>query len=54
MSILRALPPDAAARRPVGFVPMKKCKLEFSSHTANLALMRNAVRNFLVGYDFSE
>jgi anti-sigma regulatory factor (Ser/Thr protein kinase) len=33
---------------------MKKCKLEFSSHTANLALMRNAVRNFLVGYDFTE
>ena len=33
---------------------MKKCKLEFSSHTGNLALMRNAVRSFLDGYDFSD
>ena len=33
---------------------MKKCKLEFSSHTANLALMRNAVRTFLDGYDLTE
>ena len=33
---------------------MKKRKLEFSSHTANLALMRNHVRRFLDGYPFSE
>jgi serine/threonine-protein kinase RsbW len=33
---------------------MRKLKLEFSSHTANLSLMRNAVRKFLDGYDFSE
>jgi serine/threonine-protein kinase RsbW len=33
---------------------MKKCKLEFSSHTANLALMRQAVRAFLDRYDLSE
>jgi anti-sigma regulatory factor (Ser/Thr protein kinase) len=33
---------------------MKKEKLEFSSHTANLALMRQSVREFLDGYNFSE
>ena len=33
---------------------MKKRKLEFSSHTGNLALMRNHVRRFLDGYPFSE
>jgi serine/threonine-protein kinase RsbW len=33
---------------------MTKKKVEFSSHTANLALMRNCVRDFLDGYAFSE
>src|SRR5438477_13101219 len=33
---------------------MKKQTVEFSSHTANLALMRNCVRKFLIGYPFSE
>jgi serine/threonine-protein kinase RsbW len=33
---------------------MKKKKLEFSSHTANLALMRQFVRKFLDSYNFSE
>ena len=33
---------------------MKKQTVEFSSHTANLALMRNCVRKFLKGYPFSE
>jgi anti-sigma regulatory factor (Ser/Thr protein kinase) len=33
---------------------MKRRKLEFSSHTANLALMRNHVRKFLDDYPFSE
>jgi serine/threonine-protein kinase RsbW len=33
---------------------MKRKKLEFSSHTANLALMRRCVRNFLDDYPFSE
>ena len=33
---------------------MKKQKIEFSSHTGNLALMRNHVRRFLDGYPFSE
>jgi serine/threonine-protein kinase RsbW len=33
---------------------MKKRKLEFSSHTGNLLLMRNHVRRFLDGYPFSE
>lgn len=33
---------------------MKRRKLEFSSHTGNLALMRNHVRRFLDGYPFSE
>ncbi|MFN2509049.1 MAG: ATP-binding protein [Chthoniobacterales bacterium] len=33
---------------------MKKTKVEFSSHTRNLALMRNFVRTFLNGYPFSE
>src|SRR3954470_8416868 len=33
---------------------MKKVKLEFSSHTGNLALMRQAVLRFLEGYDLTE
>jgi serine/threonine-protein kinase RsbW len=33
---------------------MKKKKLEFSSHTANLAIMRKQVRRFLDGYGFSQ
>jgi anti-sigma regulatory factor (Ser/Thr protein kinase) len=33
---------------------MKKRKLEFSSHTGNLALMRKYVRQFLDDYAFSE
>lgn len=33
---------------------MKKKTVEFSSHTGNLALMRNCVRDFLNGYPFSE
>ncbi len=33
---------------------MKKHTVEFSSHTANLALMRKCVRKFLKGYPFSE
>jgi len=33
---------------------MKKRKLEFSSHTANLALMRKHVRKFLDGCAFSD
>ena len=33
---------------------MKKGKLEFTSHTANLARMRNFVRKFLARHPFSE
>jgi serine/threonine-protein kinase RsbW len=33
---------------------MKQAKVEFSSHTANLALLRKCVRDFLNGYPFSE
>jgi serine/threonine-protein kinase RsbW len=33
---------------------VKKTKIEFSSHTANLSLMRNFVRKFLDDYPFSE
>ena len=33
---------------------MKKQTVEFSSHTANLALMRNCVRKFLNAYPFSK
>jgi anti-sigma regulatory factor (Ser/Thr protein kinase) len=33
---------------------MKRSKVEFSSHTANLALLRKCVREFLNGYPFSE
>src|SRR6266508_2422109 len=33
---------------------MKRSKVEFSSHTANLALLRKCVRDFLNGYPFSE
>jgi len=35
-------------------IAMKRRKVEFSSHTANLALLRNCVRDFLNGYPFSE
>ena len=31
-----------------------KKKIEFSSHTGNLALMRNCVRRFLEAFPFSE
>jgi anti-sigma regulatory factor (Ser/Thr protein kinase) len=31
-----------------------KKKIEFSSHTGNLSLMRNCVRNFLDAFPFSE
>lgn len=34
--------------------PMKRRKVEFSSDTANLALLRECVREFLNGYPFSE
>jgi anti-sigma regulatory factor (Ser/Thr protein kinase) len=33
---------------------MKKGKLEFTSHTANLALMRRFVRRFLTNFPFTE
>src|ERR1700736_1451664 len=33
---------------------MKKGKLEFTSHTANLAVMRSFVRKFLSDFPFSE
>src|ERR1700726_4496321 len=33
---------------------MKKKKIEFSSHTANLALMRSFVRNFLQAYQLRD
>ena len=33
---------------------MKKSKLEFTSHTANLALMRSFVRRFLRDFPFTE
>jgi anti-sigma regulatory factor (Ser/Thr protein kinase) len=33
---------------------MKKKTIEFASHTGNLALMRNCVRDFLNGYPFSD
>ena len=36
------------------FASMKKKKVEFSSHTGNLALLRNYVRDFLNGYPFSD
>src|SRR5438477_9142298 len=35
-------------------VAIKKKKVEFISHTDNLALMRNCVRDFLNGFPFSE
>jgi serine/threonine-protein kinase RsbW len=35
-------------------LPLKKARLQFSSDTANLALMRTEVRKFLDGYPFSE
>ena len=35
-------------------VPIKKKEVEFSSDTANLALLRECVREFLNGYPFSE
>jgi anti-sigma regulatory factor (Ser/Thr protein kinase) len=37
-----------------GVVLVKKKIVEFSSHTGNLALMRDWVREFLDGYPFSE
>lgn len=37
-----------------GVMRKKKKKIEFSSHTGNLALMRNYVRNFLETFPFSE
>ena len=33
---------------------MKRKRIEFSSHTGNLALMRDCVRDFLNGYPFSK
>src|SRR5437773_9489180 len=33
---------------------MKTKTIEFASHTGNLALMRNCVRDFLNGYPFSD
>src|SRR6266568_840757 len=39
---------------PFSRAEMKKAKVEFSSHTANLALLRKCVRDFLNGYPFSE
>lgn len=33
---------------------MKRKTIEFSSHTGNLALMRDCVRDFLNGYPFSK
>ncbi|MEY2487313.1 MAG: serine/threonine-protein kinase RsbW [Verrucomicrobiota bacterium] len=33
---------------------MKKQRIEFSSHTGNLVLMRDQVRKFLDGYPFSQ
>ena len=33
---------------------MKRKRIKFSSHTGNLALMRDCVRDFLNGYPFSE
>jgi serine/threonine-protein kinase RsbW len=45
------MPPQVC--RAFGFL-VKKTKLEFSSHTANLALMRNFVRKFLDDFPFSE
>jgi len=38
----------------VSFLAMKKGKLEFTSHTANLALMRDFVRDFFTDFPFSE
>ena len=38
----------------LAYASMKKKTVEFSSHTGNLALMRNCVREFLNGYPFSE
>jgi anti-sigma regulatory factor (Ser/Thr protein kinase) len=40
--------------RQAGSLAMKKTKIEFSSHTGNLALMRNCVRRFLENFPFSE
>jgi anti-sigma regulatory factor (Ser/Thr protein kinase) len=45
------MPPQVC--RAFGFL-VKKTKIEFSSHTANLALMRNFVRKFLDDFPFSE
>jgi serine/threonine-protein kinase RsbW len=35
-------------------LPLKKARLQFSSDTANLALMRTEVRKFLDSYPFTE
>jgi serine/threonine-protein kinase RsbW len=45
------MPPQVC--RAFGFL-VNKTKIEFSSHTANLALMRNFVRKFLDDFPFSE
>src|SRR5205823_9489862 len=50
---------DSALNRHSNLLPfsglaMKRSKVEFSSHTANLALLRKCVRDFLKGYPFSE
>jgi len=45
------MPPQVC--RAFGFL-VKKTKIEFSSHTANLALMRNFVRKFIDDFPFSE
>ena len=34
--------------------PMRKKKIEFTSHTGNLVLMRDHVRRFLDTYPFSQ
>jgi serine/threonine-protein kinase RsbW len=45
---------DRAAVLSVSVPEMRRKKLEFTSHTANLALMREFVRKFLDRYPFSE
>jgi anti-sigma regulatory factor (Ser/Thr protein kinase) len=55
---LASLAAEAAQRRSLGAPPdaMRKTKkkIEFSSHTGNLALLRNCVRRFLEPFPFSE
>src|SRR5207302_3797336 len=50
MLLLERAPESAHVLR----VAMKRRKVEFGSHPANLALLRNCVRDFLNGYPFSE